>query len=170
MQDNENQDVMENETETGSMPEETEGVNPADAAASDEAGAEGMPEDETAGDAQNESAAADTDSAEEASGDDEALQETGDEEGAGASEEDAFAGSDEVMSVGAADTGFVSDGMYSSDMGMNDTGTETGVKDPILSSVPFVAVTISAALIVGIILGILLGKKRIKKGFDSYED
>ena len=53
---------------------------------------------------------------------------------------------------------------------MGETGTETGSKDPILSSVPFVAGTISAMLVVGIVLGVLLGKKRIKKGFDSYED
>ena len=58
-----------------------------------------------------------------------------------------------------------------SDMGGSDgMGTETGTKDPILSNVPFVAGTISAMLVVGIVLGVLLGKKRIKKGFDSYEN
>ena len=50
-----------------------------------------------------------------------------------------------------------------------ETGTGTGVKDPILSNVPFVAGTISAALVLGIVFGVLLGKKRIKKGFD-YEN
>ncbi len=54
--------------------------------------------------------------------------------------------------------------------GMNDTETGTGVKDPILSNVPFVAGTISAALVLGIVFGVLLGKKRIKKGFDLYEN
>ncbi len=54
--------------------------------------------------------------------------------------------------------------------GMDGTGTGTGVKDPILSNVPFVAGTISAALVLGIVFGVLLGKKRIKKGFDLYEN
>ncbi|MBQ9118851.1 MAG: hypothetical protein IJY09_02200 [Lachnospiraceae bacterium] len=60
------------------------------------------------------------------------------------------------------------------DMGMLGTmemmETMTEVKDPILSSIPFVAGTIAAALVLGIVLGILLGKKRVKKGFDLYED
>ncbi|MDE7060599.1 MAG: hypothetical protein K2O71_03270 [Lachnospiraceae bacterium] len=68
-------------------------------------------------------------------------------------------GSDDMFtSIGSMD------GMDGGDM-----GTETGVKDPILSSIPFVAGTIGASLVVGIVLGILLGKKRIKKGFD-YEN
>ena len=54
--------------------------------------------------------------------------------------------------------------------GVDGTGTGTGVKDPILSNVPFVAGTISAALVLGIVFGVLLGKKRIKKGFDLYEN
>ncbi len=54
--------------------------------------------------------------------------------------------------------------------GMDGTETGTGVKDPILSNVPFVAGTISAALVLGIVFGVLLGKKRIKKGFDLYEN
>ncbi len=58
----------------------------------------------------------------------------------------------------------------SSDMMDGAMGTQTGAKDPILSNVPFVAGTISAMLVVGIVLGILFGKKRIKKGFDSYEN
>ncbi|MDE7324678.1 MAG: hypothetical protein K2N63_00075 [Lachnospiraceae bacterium] len=53
---------------------------------------------------------------------------------------------------------------------MDNVGSETGVKDPILSNVPFVASTISVALVAGIVLGALLGKKRIKKGFDLYEN
>ena len=54
--------------------------------------------------------------------------------------------------------------------GMDGTETGTGVTDPILSNVPFVAGTISAALVLGIVFGVLLGKKRIKKGFDLYEN
>lgn len=68
-----------------------------------------------------------------------------------------------------------------SDMGL-DIGGETGIaidsgiggtetpKDPLLSSVPFVAGTIGGVLFAGIIIGILLGKRRIKKGFDNDED
>ena len=48
-------------------------------------------------------------------------------------------------------------------------GTEAP-KDPLLSSVPFVAGTIGGVLFVSIIVGILLGKRRIKKGFDNDED
>ncbi len=74
-------------------------------------------------------------------------------------------GSDDVMVGGDTFTSIGNmDGMDSGDM-----GTETGVKDPILSSIPFVAGTIGGSLVVGIVLGILLGKKRIKKGFD-YEN
>ncbi len=69
----------------------------------------------------------------------------------------------------AGDEDLATDGdMMGGDMG--DIGTETGVKDPILSNIPFVSITIGAALVVGIVLGILLGKKRIKKGFDLYEN
>jgi len=78
---------------------------------------------------------------------------------------------DSVM-VGGDDVMIGSDDMFTGagDMDGGDMGTETGVKDPILSNVPFVAGTIGASLIVGIVLGILLGKKRIKKGFDLYEN
>lgn len=67
------------------------------------------------------------------------------------------------------------------DMGL-DIGGEMGIgmdseiggmeapKDPLLSSVPFVAGTIGGVLFVSIIVGILLGKRRIKKGFDNDED
>ncbi len=61
-------------------------------------------------------------------------------------------------------------GGYVDNFDMMGTETGTQAKDPILSSVPFVAGTIVAALAVGIVLGILLGKKRIKKGFDLYEN
>lgn len=66
--------------------------------------------------------------------------------------------------------GVMVDGGGNSMGGMDGTGTGTGVKDPILSNVPFVAGTISAALVLGIVFGVLLGKKRIKKGFDLYEN
>ena len=64
-----------------------------------------------------------------------------------------------------ADLGFVDNGFE-----QGEVGTQTGAKDPILSSVPFVAGTIGAALVLGIVFGLLFGRKRIKKGFDSYEN
>ncbi len=99
------------------------------------------------------------------------------EEGSGY--EDGMVSSDDVMFDTAMDDGYVDDmmdiGGYVDDsymMGGEMMGTETGAqaKDPILSSIPFVAGTIAAALIVGIVFGILLGKKRIKKGIDLYEN
>ncbi len=48
------------------------------------------------------------------------------------------------------------------------TGATT--KDPILSSWPFVIGISSITLIVSIVLGILLAKRKIKKGFELYED
>ena len=66
------------------------------------------------------------------------------------------------------DTGMGFDeGMYSDPM------METGmaeVKDPILSSWPFVIGISAAVLCVSIILGILLARRKIKKGIELYED
>lgn len=55
------------------------------------------------------------------------------------------------------------DGMY----------TETGmaeVKDPLLSSWPFVIGISGAVLFISIVLGALLAKRKIKKGIELYED
>ena len=52
-------------------------------------------------------------------------------------------------------------------------GMETGmseVKDPLLSSWPFVIGISAAVLVVSIALGALLAKLKIKKGIDLYED
>lgn len=70
---------------------------------------------------------------------------------------------DEGMYV---DPGF-DEGMYM------DPGMEMGmgeVKDPLLSSWPFVIGISAAVLVVSIVIGALLAKLRIKKGIDLYED
>lgn len=155
MQDND-WDVINNETD--GISEESEGM-----VTGDDVGAEGTPEDgvtgDGSGDAEDGVMSEENESAEWENGD-ELLDN---------SVSDDFLENSYDGDTGMVDGGFVSDDMYG-DMGLSDMGTETAVKDPILSNVPFVAVTITAALLVGILLGILLGKKRIKKGFDSYED
>ena len=49
-------------------------------------------------------------------------------------------------------------------------GGDASIKDPILSSWPFVIGISSGTLIISIIIGILLAKRKIKKGFELYED
>lgn len=44
------------------------------------------------------------------------------------------------------------------------------VKDPLLSSWPFVIGVSSAVLVVSILLGVLLARRKIKKGIEIYED
>ena len=66
-------------------------------------------------------------------------------------------------------------GMMGDDMGMMGDGMDmmegaTGVKDPILSSWPFVIGISVLALAVGVGLGVLWAKLKIKKGIDLYED
>ncbi len=51
---------------------------------------------------------------------------------------------------------------------MGETTTDTG--NSLMSSYPFVIGISAVTLTISIILGILLAKKRIKKGFDLYED
>lgn len=71
----------------------------------------------------------------------------------------------------------IDDGAYM-DPGFNEGGNmepgmETGmveVKDPLLSSWPFVIGISAAIFIVSIALGALLAKLKIKKGLDLYED
>jgi hypothetical protein len=46
----------------------------------------------------------------------------------------------------------------------------TGVKDPLLSSWPFVIGISTAVLAVSVALGVLLAKRKIKKGIELYED
>ncbi|MGB8454661.1 MAG: hypothetical protein WCD89_20320 [Anaerocolumna sp.] len=49
-----------------------------------------------------------------------------------------------------------------------DTGAP--VKDPLLSSWPFVIGITTVTLAVSILLGLLLAKRKIKKGYELYED
>lgn len=49
-------------------------------------------------------------------------------------------------------------------------GDPTGSKDPLLSSWPFVIGISVVSLAVSIGIGILLAKRKIKKGFELYED
>ena len=49
-------------------------------------------------------------------------------------------------------------------------GGDASIKDPTLSSWPFVIGISSGTLIISIIIGILLAKRKIKKGFELYED
>ena len=61
-------------------------------------------------------------------------------------------------------------GMVDGETIMAEASTESGVKDPLLSSWPFVIGVSAATLAVSIVLGILLAKLKIKKGFELYED
>ncbi len=44
------------------------------------------------------------------------------------------------------------------------------VKDPLLSSWPFVIGISAAVLAVSVVIGVLLAKRKIKKGIELYED
>lgn len=73
-----------------------------------------------------------------------------------------------VMVKEGSSSGIVVSSDTSGEMYGDITGTTT--KDPILSSWPFVIGISSITLIVSIVLGILLAKRKIKKGFELYED
>lgn len=70
----------------------------------------------------------------------------------------------------------VSSGEVTGDMSGDMTGELTGeltgttVKDPLLSSWPVVIGISTVTLMVSVALGILLAKRKIKKGFELYED
>ena len=65
---------------------------------------------------------------------------------------------------------------YMGDMGYEDMSviegtTETGFSmNTVLSSVPIMGGITAGFLALGIVLGIVLAKRKIKKGFDLYED
>jgi hypothetical protein len=61
-------------------------------------------------------------------------------------------------------------GYVEGDMGGGMYGEVTSPKDPLLSSWPFVIGISSITLILSVGLGILLAKRKIKKGFELYED
>lgn len=55
-------------------------------------------------------------------------------------------------------------------MGMEET-TETGFSvNTVLSSVPIMGGITAGFLALGVVLGIVLAKRKIKKGFDLYEN
>lgn len=70
-------------------------------------------------------------------------------------------GGGESIGGGSIDGGYIDSGM---------TGETTDVKDPLLSSWPFVIGISAGVLAVSVVLGILLAKRKIKKGFELYED
>lgn len=77
-----------------------------------------------------------------------------------------------AMKVSSAEMGVVKDGgEVTGDMPEDGVMTaETGVKDPILSSWPFVIGISAITLAVSILFGLLLAKRKIKKGYELYED
>lgn len=68
-----------------------------------------------------------------------------------------------------ADGMIAGDDIYAGD-GMNTELGVAAVKDPLLSSWPFVIGISAAVLLVSVGLGILLAKIKIKKGIELYED
>jgi hypothetical protein len=77
----------------------------------------------------------------------------------------------ESMTVNAESTSVAVDSKYSGDMGGVGMGEPTTTsKGSVMSSMGFVIGISTVTLAVSIVLGILLAKKRIKKGFDLYED
>lgn len=75
-----------------------------------------------------------------------------------------------VVDEGYIDPGFYEGGYMEPGM---EIGMETGmveVKDPLLSSWPFVIGISAAVFVVSIALGAFLAKLKIKKGIDLYED
>jgi hypothetical protein len=75
-----------------------------------------------------------------------------------------LAKSDVVISEPVFDEGMITE----EGIPVDAMGTE--VKDPILSSWPFVIGISTAVLAVSVALGVLLAKRKIKKGIELYED
>jgi hypothetical protein len=69
------------------------------------------------------------------------------------------------IAIGGSDSGYTGD--MTGDMG---TGMESGAKDPLLASWPFVIGISFLTLAVSVTIGILLAKRKIKKGIELYED
>lgn len=78
----------------------------------------------------------------------------------------------EVITINGGETSSVAGGDMGGDMNVDMNGNITGAatKDPILSNWPFVIGISSGTLVLSIVLGILLAKRKIKKGFELYED
>ncbi|HHU71103.1 MAG TPA: hypothetical protein GXZ21_03600 [Clostridiales bacterium] len=75
--------------------------------------------------------------------------------------------------VSAMEGEVISDGGSDEGMYMDHPSMEAGmgeVKDPLLSSLPFVLGVSGGVLIISIALGAFLASRKIKKGIDLYED
>lgn len=72
----------------------------------------------------------------------------------------------------SVDMGMGSDMDFGSDMGMGSEVPMDGntTKDPLLSSWAFVIGITAVTLAISVGIGILLAKRKIKKGFELYED
>ena len=69
----------------------------------------------------------------------------------------------------APDATIYDEGMYTEDGMYAETGMSE-IKDPLLSSWPFVIGISAAVLFVSVALGVFLAKRKIKKGIELYED
>lgn len=69
----------------------------------------------------------------------------------------------------ATDATIYEEGMYTEDGMYAETGMSE-MKDPLLSSWPFVIGISAAVFFVSVALGALLAKRKIKKGIELYED
>ncbi|MDF2588710.1 MAG: hypothetical protein K0S41_2551 [Anaerocolumna sp.] len=77
----------------------------------------------------------------------------------------------EAVKVESADINVAAGGDVTGEMGGEIIGGEVvSPKDPILSSWPFVIGISALTIVVGVLLGLLLAKRKIKKGFELYED
>ncbi len=74
-----------------------------------------------------------------------------------------------AVSEPVSDTGMTGGGVPTEE-GMVVDAMGTGVKDPLLSSWPFVIGISFVVLAVSVALGVLLAKRKIKKGIELYED
>lgn len=72
------------------------------------------------------------------------------------------------MDIGGMEGGVMGGDVSGGDM-YGEVQVSTG-KGSVMSSWPFVIGVSSVTLVLSIVIGILLAKKRIKKGFDLYED
>jgi hypothetical protein len=76
----------------------------------------------------------------------------------------------EAVKVESTDINVAAGGDVTGEMGGEMMGGVTSPKDPILSSWPFVIGISALTIVVGVVLGLLLAKRKIKKGFELYED
>lgn len=79
-----------------------------------------------------------------------------------------FVVSDKMIEVepGNIEGGYIDEGYMNGEFPVEGST----VKDPILSSWPFVIGVSAGVLVISVVLGILLAKRKIKKGFELYED